>query len=159
MCPGPLLARVLAGISIFGWGAILVKPKTATAEKPDAKPVPEPKGGGFGAFFVRQFEKMRGTRPDHSVEGFLAAIDAAAAYCGKRDWNTAQDMEEEFEMQMCATLRTPPGSVSVEFVARHRETKQPRMLILTSWGLREAFEGPISFNLHFKPDRALRPVK
>lgn len=136
-----------------------MKPKQAAAEKPPAKPAKGNEPRGFNAFFQRQIEKFKASRPDHSESGFVAAIIAAAEYCGQRDWNTAEDMEEEFEAQLCALLRTPPGTVSVEFVARHRATKHPRMRILTDWGLRESFEGPISFNLHFKPDRALRPVK
>lgn len=137
------------------------KPKASPAAKPAVKPVPqavEPRG--FAGFLHHQFKRLRGTKPDHSVDGFLAAIKLAIDYCGKRDWNTAEDMEEEMEAQMCAALRTPPGTVSVEFVARNRESKQPRLLILTEWGLREAVEGQLSFNLHFKPEpRRLQPVK
>lgn len=136
-----------------------MKAKPATAAKPDAKPVAASEPRGFGAFFKRQVEKFRNARPDHSFEGFVAAIEAAAAYCGKRDWNSAQDMEEEFEAQMCASLRVLPGTVHVEYVARHRESKHVRLLIMTDWGFREPVEGQFSFNLHFKPDRVLRPVK
>lgn len=133
--------------------------KPAAAEKPAPKPVSASEPGGFGAFFARQIDRLKGSRPDHSLDGFLRAIRAAIDYCGVRDWNTAEDMCEELEAQMCASLRTLPGSVSVEFVARNRASKQPRLVILTDWGFREAVEGQLSFNLHFKPDRALRPVK
>lgn len=135
-----------------------MKPQSA-APKAQPKPAPEVQARGFGAFLQRQIEKFKSTRPDHSFEGFLKAIKLAVDYAGKRDWNSAEDMCEEIEAQMCDALRVP-GGVSVEFVARNRETKQPRLLILTEWGFREAVEGQLAFNLHFKPERSpLRPVK
>jgi len=133
--------------------------KTNAAPKAQPKPAPEPQGKGFSAFLSRQVEKFKSTRPDHSFDGFVAAIKLAIEYAGKRDWNSAEDMCEEIEAQMRAMLRVPSG-VYVEYVARNRETKQPRLLILTEWGFREAVEGQLSFNLHFKPERQpLRPVK
>lgn len=133
--------------------------KTNAAPKAPPKPAAEPQGKGFSAFLQRQVEKFKSTRPDHSFEGFLAAIKLAVEYAGKRDWNSAEDMCEEIEAQMRAMLRVPSG-VYVEYVARNRETKQPRLLIITEWGFREAVEGQLSFNLHFKPERQpLRPVK
>lgn len=144
---------------LFRWlGSHPVKPQSA-APKAQPKPAPEVQGKGFGAFLQRQIDKFKSTRPDHSVDGFLAAIKLAIDYAGKRDWNTAEDMCEEIEQQMCDALRVP-GGVSVEYVARNRETKQPRLLILTEWGFREAVEGQLSFNLHFKPERpGVRSVK
>jgi len=134
------------------------KPAPSAAPSASAKPAPA-QGKGFGAFMQRQVERLRASRPDHSFDGFVAAIRQAIDYCGKRDWNTAEDLCEEIEAQMCDQLRVP-GGVSVEFVARNRESKQPRLLILTEWGFREAVEGQLSFNLHYKPERApLRPVK
>lgn len=130
----------------------------AAAAAPKPPPAPEPAKTGFGAFFARQVERFRASRPDHSFDGFVAAIKLAVEYCGKRDWNTAEDMCEEIEAQMCDALRVP-GGVYCEFVARNRETKQPRLLIVADWGFREAVEGQLSFNLHFKPDRTLRPVR
>lgn len=132
---------------------------TKAAPKAPPKPAPEVQAKGFGAFFQRQIEKFKSTRPDHSLEGFLAAIKLSIEFAGKRDWNSAEDMCEEIEAQMRAMLRVPDG-VYVEYVARNRETKQPRLLILAEWGFREAVEGQLSFNLHFKPERQpLRPVK
>lgn len=136
-----------------------MKPKQAAAEKPAPQSDPAQDRKGFGAYFARQIDKLRNSRPDHSLEGFLAAIKHAIDYCGKRDWNTAEDLEEELEAQLCAKLRCVPGSVTAEFVARNRESKYPRILFLTQWGFREAVEGQLAFNLHFKPDRTLRPVK
>lgn len=130
--------------------AVKAAPKTAPAE---------PSRSGFGAFVARQVERFRASRPDHSFDGFVAAIRHAIDYCGKRDWNSAEDMCEEIEAQMRERLRVPDG-VYAEFVARHRETKQPRILIVTNWGFREAVEGQLSFNLHFRPERSpLRPIK
>lgn len=133
------------------------KPAPKAAPKPEPKAV-APTHKGFAAFFQRQVEKFKASRPDHSYDGFIAAIRHAIEYCGKRDWNSADDLCEEIEAQMRERLRVPDG-IYAEFVARHRETKQPRILILADWGFREAVEGQLSFNLHFKPDRALRPVK
>ena len=102
---------------------------------------------------------LRGTRPDHTFEGFIVAVKAAIQFVALKDWNTADDMIEELEHQIRISLRVPDG-VFAEFVARDRETKQPRILILTDWGFREAVEGQISFTLHYKPERTpLKPLR
>lgn len=138
----------------------------ATKAKPDAgkpaSPPPPPRTKaeeragrdhrGWGAFVAKQWVKLRGVKPDHSVEGFVAAVKAGIQFVSKKDWNTADDMLEELEHQIRCTLRVP-GGVVAEYVARDRETKQPRILVLTEWGLREAVEGQISFALHYKPER------
>jgi hypothetical protein len=127
-------------------------PPPRTRREIDADDKAARQGSGWGAFVLRQFEKLRGVKPDHSVEGFVAAVRAGIQFVSKKDWNTADDMLEELEHQIRTALRVP-GGVSCDYVARDRETKQPRILVLTEWGLREAVEGQISFQLHYKPDR------
>lgn len=130
------------------------KPKPAAAKPASDKPVQPNRLRGFGAFVAREVLRLEKFRPDHSHDGFVAAIRLAMDYCGKRDWNTVDDMEEELEQQLCLALRCPPGDVSAEYVARNRESRLPRIRFLTVWGYREAVEGQLSFNLHYKPDRA-----
>lgn len=134
------------------------KPAPKAAPKPEPK-IDQPTHKGFGAFFARQVEKFRNSRPDHSFDGFIKAVREGIAFVGTKNWNTADDMLEELEHQIRTSLRVPSG-VICDFVARDAKTNQPRILILTDWGFREAVEGTINFQLHFKPGRQpLQPVK
>lgn len=131
------------------------KPALATKPappKPEAKPTAHGQRG-FGAFVGRGLTRLFGERPDHSKEGFVSAIRAGIQFVSRKDWNTADDMLEELEHQIRETLRVPQG-IYCDYVARDRETKQPRILVLSDWGLREAVEGQITFTLHYKPERA-----
>lgn len=140
------------------------KPGAAPAAAPPSPPPPvsdfDARQGshGFGAFVARQYRKFVGQRPDHSEEGLIAAIRAGIQFVSKKDWNTADDMLEELEHQIRTSLRAASG-IYCEYVARDRETKQPRILVVTDWGLREAVEGQISFQLHYKPDRTTPAMK
>lgn len=134
------------------------KPAAQQAETPK-KPVQPHRLHGFGAFVAREILRKSEYRPDHSFEGFIAAIRTAITYCGDRDWNDVVALEEELEAQMCELLRAGPGDVSAQYVARHRKTQETRILFLTSWGFREAVEGQLSFNLHFRPDRPATKAK
>lgn len=142
------------------------KAKPAAAQPAAASPPPPPRtkrqiadddraerqARGFGAFVQRMVRKFAGEKPDHSEEGFIAALKAGIDFVALKDWNTADDMLEELEHRMRLALRVPAG-ICAEYVARDRATQQPRILVVTDWGLREAVEGQISFRLHYRPER------
>lgn len=132
-------------------------PPAAPPTSPPEKERPRT-GAGWGAFVARRIRKLIGQRPDHSEEGLINAIRAGIQFVSKKDWNTADDMLEELEHQIRTALHAASG-VYCEYVARDRETKQPRILVVTDWGLREAVEGQISFQLHYKPDRVAPAMK
>lgn len=128
----------------------MTKQQAAPAKAADAKAAPDAKG-----FIARQIERMRASRPDHSFEGFVAAVKAAIQFAEGKNWNTSDAMCEQIEHDILTALRVPAG-ISVDFVARDKKTNNPRLLIIAEWGYREAVEGTLSFGLHQAPPR---PVK
>lgn len=92
-------------------------------------------------------------KADHTPEGFHAALASAVRFAETIDYVSADHMCEEIESLVCAALQTPVGTVSVEWIGRHKEDGAPRLLALTDWGLRIACKGMISFSMATPPSR------
>lgn len=93
-------------------------------------------------------------KPDRTYKGFIAAIRSAITFAEGYGYNSADLMCEEIEALMRDALRVPSGIV-VTWSATNKATSYPRFLIVTEWGLREAVDGQISFDLiRMNPARA-----
>lgn len=121
------------------------KPAPGVAPKASPLPASAPEEAKRKGFIERTIERLT-LRPDHTHEGFMAAAKEAILFAGTKNWEKVDHMLEEIEHRIAASCRVSLG-VYAEFVARDQKTGYPRVLVITDWGFREAFEGPMSFGV------------
>lgn len=80
----------------------------------------------------------RSARPDHSRDGFGAAVSLALEHVAAYDYTHLDHMLQEIAVIVGEHLRS--SGIAVHFIATHRKTGRPRILIETDWGLREAID-------------------
>lgn len=88
---------------------------------------------------------------DRSPEGFIRALRRAIDDLSEVNWVSPDQMCSGLEEHIRKALNAPAMSIHCEWAGTRRTTKATRLVVLTTWGLREDVEGMLSFSLFPPP--------